>query len=142
MIYFIKQNLNGFEITSDASETKIVSSDFSFFSDLLLLQFTTLEGRLNATKKLLSINKNIPLIINNETIFMVYPHRKNINRYYINLQAIYSIDKKSNDLEITYKSGEKYIIKSFKEFKRIQSARKKIQKIQPQLDKFFSKDNW
>ena len=96
---------------------KINSSEFvvnidicELFDNYLLSQLTTLNGRLDATKKVYHINKNIPVFLDNNLVFIQIFNKKQHENIYINVYKIIDMIKDKEKTIIIFEDESRVII--------------------------------
>lgn len=80
------------------------------FEKYLLNQLTTLKGRLDATKKVYRINKNIPVFLDNNLVFIQIFNKKQHNNIYVNVHNIIDMIKDKENTIIIFEDETKLVI--------------------------------
>lgn len=93
-------------------DTKSINQKIDdLFDEYLLNHLTTLKGRLDAIKKVYHINKNIPVYLDYNLIFIQIFNKKQTNNIYINICRIIDMIKDNEDTIIVFDDGSKLKIK-------------------------------
>lgn len=75
------------------------------FDEMLLHHLTTYKGRIEATKKIYHISKNIPIYIDYNLVFIQIFNKKQYNNIYINICRIIDMIKDGEDTIIVFDDG-------------------------------------
>jgi hypothetical protein len=99
--YIKKIDSNEFIINQDICE---------LFDNYLLNQLTTLNGRLDAIKKVYHINKNIPVFLDNNLVFIQTFNKKQHENIYINVHRIIDMIKDKENTIIIFEDESKLLV--------------------------------
>ena len=89
----------------------VVNEDIcGLFDNYLLNQLTTLKGRLDAIKKVYHINKNIPVFLDNNLVFIQTFNKKQHENIYINVHRIIDMIKDKESTIIIFEDDSKLTV--------------------------------
>ena len=89
----------------------VVNEDIcQLFDNYLLKQLTTLKGRLDAIKKVYHINKNIPVFLDNNLVFIQTFNKKQHENIYINAHRIIDMIKDKESTIIIFEDDSKLTV--------------------------------
>ncbi len=110
-ILYLKKN-NHITIIKESfkKEVKINKDIYDLFDEYLLSHLTTLKGRLDAIKKVYHINKNIPVYLDYNLVFIQIFNKKQTHNIYINICRIIDMIKDNDNTIIVFDDGSKTII--------------------------------
>jgi len=94
-MYFIKRHENGIVIRETSGLIVLPTSLKKYLNELCLNNLTTYEGRITATKILLSDKKNIPIYINRNLLFYSTGSLRDYNTVFVNYFSVISVVKVS-----------------------------------------------
>lgn len=101
---------------------------------LCLQQLTTLEGRVEATKKKYQIVKNVPIYIKEDLILFQTKSKKALDNIYINSMYIRKIQEEKNQTKVTFYDNQ--IIVVDKSYHAIKLNYEKCIKIKNQINQY------
>ncbi len=107
-ILYLKKN-NHITIIKESfkKEVKINKDIYDLFDEYLLSHLTTLKGRLDAIKKVYHINKNIPVYLDYNLVFIQIFNKKQTHNIYINICRIIDMIKDNDNTIIVFDDGSK-----------------------------------
>lgn len=94
----------------NSSEFVVNIDIYELFDNYLLKQLTTLKGRLDAVSKVYHINKNIPVFLDNNLVFIQIFNKKQHNNIYINVYKIIDMIKDKENTVIIFEDGSKLFV--------------------------------
>lgn len=94
----------------DSCEFVINQDICELFDNYLLNQLTTLKGRLDAIKKVYHINKNIPVFLDNNLVFIQTFNKKQHENIYINVHRIIDMIKDKENTIIIFEDESKLLV--------------------------------
>ena len=95
---------------TDSCEFVINQDICELFDNYLLNQLTTLKGRLDAIKKVYHINKNIPVFLDNNLVFIQTFNKKQHENIYINVHRIIDMIKDKENTIIIFEDESKLLV--------------------------------
>ena len=110
MIEMIYRANHGDWIIQTETKMQTASKLKNVWEDLLTPELSTLEGRLKSTALCLGRCRQIPIWINASLCFLVYPNHQSIDRIYVNMTRIKSIQASEAGTLIIFESGHTQII--------------------------------
>lgn len=127
MIEYIQNDMHGSTIFYQDKEVYSKRSAFYEIKQLCYQHFFSYEGYIKSIKKMTNERKLIPIIINQEHVFLPTSRVRNYENKWINIESIYQINPKDKGVEIIFFSGRKlYVDYSLQQLK---NKLKRIMKI-------------
>ena len=144
MIEMIYRANHGDWIIQTETKTKTASKLYNLWEELLTPELSTLEGRLESTAICLGRYRHIPLWINASLCLTVYPNYQAIDRLYVNVTKIKSIQALETETLLTFESGHTHIIKGPPEriAKRFNQTKQDMKKITSLVNASTLKGPW
>jgi hypothetical protein len=104
MIEMIKPSAHGF-IVYESFKVYPIKSDLLFMKDLHHRYLLNYDGRKEAIKTVLKIQRNLPLFINQDYSWMIFKDPITQSRWWVNVFQVLSVETLKERVRVTFKSG-------------------------------------